>query len=195
MAMLNDRSSVLALLKSRKSASAKAMTGPGPEPEILAQIISIAVRAPDHGKLAPWRFIRFDGDARKAMGDVFAARWQALNPAHGAETVEAQRGLFLRAPVVVVVVSTAAPHVKIPEWEQVLSAGAVCQNILLACAALGVGCQWNSGWIAYDGPVTAAMGLQPHEKVAGIMYFGTSAVELEDRPRPDAAAITTIWGK
>ena len=101
----------------------------------------------------------------------------------------------VRQPVVVVVVSTAAPHVKIPEWEQVLSAGAVCQNILLACAALGVGCQWNSGWIAYDGPVTAAMGLQPHEKVAGIMYFGTSAVELEDRPRPDAAAITTIWGK
>ena len=193
--MLNDTSSALALLTTRKSASAKAMTGPGPEPDVLAQILTLAVRAPDHGKLNPWRFIRFEGEARAALGDVFAARWQALNPSHGAETVEAQRGLFLRAPVVVAVVSTAAPHVKIPEWEQVLSAGAVCQNILLASAAHGVGCQWNSGWIAYDPQVTAAMGVEPHERIAGLMYFGTSAVPLEDRPRPDAAALTTVWGK
>lgn len=191
--MLNDTSSILALLKTRKSASAKAMTAPGPTPQQLAEILSCAVRVPDHGKLAPWRFILWEGEARAEFGDVMKARWQALHPEHGAETLGTVRALFLRAPTILAVVSTAAAHPKIPVWEQQLSAGAVCMNILYAATALGVGCQWNTDWVAYDGEIAAAMGLKPHEKVAGLIYLGTPAGPLEDRPRPDAEALLTRW--
>ena len=120
------------------------------------------MRVPDHGKLAPWRFILWEGDARAAFGDVMAARWQALHPDHGAATLDLARALFLRAPTVLAVVSTAAEHPKIPVWEQQLSAGAVCMNILTAATALGLGCQWNTDWVAYDAEIARAMGLTPH---------------------------------
>lgn len=193
MQTFNDTSSVLSLLKSRKSASAKAMTGPGPTPEQLVEILGVAVRVPDHGKLNPWRFIVWEGDARVAFGDVMRARWQALHPDHGEQTLEAARGLFLRAPTILGVISTAAEHPKIPLWEQQLSAGAVCMNILYAATALGVGCQWNTDWVAYDSGIAAAMGLAPHEKVAGLIYLGTAAAPYEDRPRPDPQSLLTRW--
>jgi nitroreductase len=191
--MLNDTSSVLNLLRTRKSASAKAMTEPGPTAAQLSEILDIAVRVPDHGKLAPWRFILWEGDARKDFGEVMKARWHELHPEHGAESLDFVKGMFLRAPAVLAVVSSAAVHPKIPVWEQQLSAGAVCMNILTAATALGLGCQWNSDWIAYDGEIARAMGLKPHEKVAGLIYLGTPAAPLEDRPRPDASALLTRW--
>jgi nitroreductase len=191
--MLNDTSSVLSLLRTRKSASAKAMGEPGPTAAQLAEVLSLAVRVPDHGKLAPWRFILWEGDSRKDFGGVIAARWQALHPDHGPESLDFMRGLFLRAPAVLAVVSTAADHPKIPLWEQQLSAGAVCMNILTAATALGLGCQWNTDWVAYDGEIARAMGLKAHEKVAGLIYLGTPAAPLEDRPRPDAASLLTRW--
>ena len=191
--MLNDTSSVLTLLKTRKSASAKAMTAPGPTPEQLAQILEIAVRVPDHGKLAPWRFILWEGDARRSFGEVMKARWHELHPEHGADALAFVAGMFMRAPTVLGVVSTAAEHPKIPVWEQQLSAGAVCMNILSAATALGLGCQWNSDWIAYDAEIARSMGLAPHERIAGLIYLGTPAAPLEDRPRPDAAQLLTRW--
>ena len=191
--MLNDTSSVLNLLRTRKSASAKAMTEPGPSPAQIAEILNLAVRVPDHGKLAPWRFILWEGEARAAFGEVMRARWQALHPDHGTETLDAMRALFLRAPAVLGVVSTAADHPKIPLWEQQLSAGAVCMNILTAATALGLGCQWNSDWVAYDAEMARAMGLSPPERIAGLIYLGTPASPLEDRPRPDAGALLTRW--
>jgi len=191
--MLNDTSSVLNLLRTRKSASAKAMTEPGPSAAQIAEILSLATRVPDHGKLAPWRFILWEGAARTAFGDVMRARWQALHPEHGAETLDAMRALFLRAPAVLGVVSTAAEHPKIPVWEQQLSAGAVCMNILTAATAMGLGCQWNSDWVAYDAEMAHAMGLRAHERIAGLIYLGTPAAPLEDRPRPDAGALLTRW--
>ena len=194
MTQLNDTSSVLNFLHSRKSASVKAMAAPGPSPAELAEILSCAVRVPDHGKLTPWRFIVFEGEARQHFGEVLRRRWSALNPSHGADTLGFQANLFMRAPTVVVVVSTAAPHAKIPEWEQLLSAAAVCQNLLLAATALSVGCQWNTDWLAYDAETTKAMGLAGHERVAAVMYLGTPTAPLEDRPRPDAMALTTRWG-
>lgn len=191
--MLNDTSSVLALLKSRKSASAKAMTAPGPTAAQLSEILNLAVRVPDHGKLAPWRFILWEGDARGAFGEVMKARWHDLHPEHGPDSLAFVKGLFLRAPTVLAVVSAAAEHPKIPVWEQQLSAGAVCMNILLAATAMGIGCQWNTDWVAYDGEIARAMGLKPHEKIAGLIYFGTPSAPLEDRPRPDAASLLTRW--
>lgn len=193
MQQFNDTSSIRALLATRKSASAKAMGAPGPTAEQLSEILRLAVRVPDHGKLAPWRFILWEGDARAAFGDVMKARWQQLHPEHGEQTLAAVHGLFLRAPTVLGVVSTASEHPKIPVWEQQLSAAAVCMNILYAATAMGLGCQWNTDWVAYDAEIAAAMGLKPDEKVAGLIYLGTPTAPLEDRPRPDPATLLVKW--
>lgn len=193
MLQLNDASSIFSLLNTRKSASAKAMTAPGPTADQLVQILTIAVRVPDHGKLAPWRFILWEDEARAQFGDTMRKRWEALHPEHGEATLQFVHDLFLRAPAVLGVVSTAAEHPKIPVWEQQLSAGAVCMNILYAATALGIGCQWNTDWIAYDSGIAHAMGLKPDEKIAGFVYLGTPAAPLEDRPRPDPLALLTRW--
>ena len=190
---LNDRSDPLQLLATRRSAPLKTITEPGPTPEQLDMLLKIAVRVPDHGKLIPWRFILFEGDGRAEFGDLLAARWKELHPDHGEAAVEQARNFFMRAPAVLAVVSRAAPHVKIPEWEQVLSAGAVCQNIMLAASAMGLGCQWNTDWCAYDPKALAAMGLEPHEKVAGFIYLGTPGEPMTDRPRPDPASLLSRW--
>jgi nitroreductase len=195
MTKLNNLTSVLDFLKSRKSGSAKAMGGPGPSSEQISQILEIAVRVPDHGKLNPWRFVLFEGEAQARIGVMFAERWKTLHPDHGDDSLAFQRGLFQRAPVVIVVVSTAAAHGKIPEWEQLLSSAAVAYNIVLAAIAMGFDAQWQSDWVAYDPQATAAMGLVGTERVAGIVYIGTSTLPLEDRPRPDAEKLLTRWQK
>jgi nitroreductase len=193
MTMLNDTTSVLNLLKTRKSASAKAMSAPGPTAEQLSEILTCAVRVPDHGKLNPWRFIIWEGSARAEFGAAMRQRWHDLHPDHGENTLGFVANMFLRAPTVVAVISTAAEHSKIPVWEQQMSAGGVCMNMLLAATALGVGCQWNTDWIAYDPEIGKVMGLAPHEKVAGIIYFGTPTAPYEDRPRPDPQSLLTRW--
>lgn len=189
----NDTSSVLSFLETRRSASAKAMAGPGPTAAQLETILKAAVRVPDHGKLNPWRFILFEGKARARFGQAMRARWRELHPAHGEETLGIVEGLFLRAPCVLAVVSTARTHPKIPIWEQQLSAGAVCLTILHAATAQGFGCQWNTDWIAYDRAIAGVMGLTEDERVAGFIYIGTPAAPLEDRPRPDPASLLTRW--
>jgi nitroreductase len=188
---LNDTSSVLVFLKSRKSASAKSMTGLGPSKAQMDEILDIAVRVPDHGKLAPWRFILIEGEGRARMGQGFADVWAQNNPSHGNESLDFQRGLFMRAPVILIVISTAAAHGKIPVWEQQLSSAAVCYNAVLAATALGFDAQWQSDWVAYDDGAKAVMGVHAHEKVSGIIYIGTSRVPLEDRPRPDVSTLLT----
>ncbi len=190
---LNDISTTLRLLETRRSASAKAMTAPGPSRDQMAQLLRIAVRVPDHGKLMPWRFIVFEGTARDAAGDVLAARWRELYPDHSQAMVDEQRGMFARAPIVVCVVSTAREHVKIPIWEQQLSAGAVCQNLLIAATAMGIGCQWITGWYAFDEAVLARFGLARDEQVAGFVYLGTPDGPVGDRPRPEPDDLVTRW--
>ena len=129
----------------------------------LREILRLGVRVPDHGKLAPWRFLLWEGEARVRFGDVMRARWQALHPEHGEQSLSFVHDLFLRAPTVLGVVSTAQEHPKIPVWEQQLSAAAVCMNILYAATALGLGCQWNTDWVVYDAEIARAMGLAPNE--------------------------------
>ena len=191
----NDTSSLLTFLKTRKSASAKAMGEPGPSPAVLDDILQLAVRVPDHGKLAPWRFIVFEGAARAQVGAAFKARWAELNPTHGKESFDFHAGLFVRAPVVVVVVSKAREHPKIPIWDQQLSSAAVCFNLVLAAQAHGFDAQWQSDWVAYDAVAKAAMGVTDAEKVAGVVYIGTSTLALDDRPRPELASVVTRWVK
>jgi len=189
---LNNKSDTLTLLETRRSASAKAMAGPGPSEEQLGQLLKIAVRVPDHGKLTPWRFIVFEGESRERAGRIVAERYHELHPGHGEETLSIQRNMFSRAPCVVGVVSTAiSDHPKIPEWEQLMSAGAVCQNMLVAATAMELGAQWISGWFAYDRQVLNDFGLADNERIAGFIYLGTPAQLQEDRPRPEAASITT----
>ncbi len=190
---LNDRSSTLTLLETRRSASAKAMGEPGPSAEQIDQLLNIAVRVPDHGKLTPWRFIVFEGEARHEAGEILAARWKELYPGHGEAMLDEQRRLLARAPVVICVVSTAREHPKIPVWEQQLSAGAVCQNMVIAATAMGIGCQWITGWYAFDEVVLKQFGLAPDEQVAGFLYFGTPTEDITDRARPEAADLVSRW--
>lgn len=179
----------LDLLLSRRSGSAKAMGAPGPSKKQIAQILRAGARAPDHGKLFPWRFILFQGKGRERFGDILAQVQEAEG--ERPRQVEEERGRFLRAPLVIGVISAAREMVKIPVWEQELSAGAVCQNILIAAHAAGFVGQWVTEWYAYHPAVKQKLGLSPGERVAGFIYVGTSTAELEERPRPDMDKIVS----
>ncbi len=181
----------LDLLLSRRSGSAKAMMGPGPSEAELRTILAAGARVPDHGKLAPWRFIIFEGDARARMGELLVSTLLANEPDANEVRQEIERGRFLRAPVVVGVVSRAKEGIPIPVWEQVLSAGAVCQTMLIATHAMGYVANWITEWCAYDARVKQGLGLAAEEHIAGFLYFGTSAAPLEERVRPDLHSLTT----
>jgi len=179
------------LLLSRRSGSAKAMKEPGPSKKQLAQILQAGSRAPDHGKLFPWRFIVFEGKGRERAGDILAEVMKAEGERD--KQVEEERARFLRAPVVIGVVSAAREQHKIPVWEQELSAGAVCQNILVAAIALGFVANWLSEWYAYHPVVKDRLGLKPGERIAGFIYIGTAKDDLEERPRPEMDRIVTVF--
>jgi nitroreductase len=181
----------LALLTSRRSFKAAELTGPAPSAAEIDTLLTIASRVPDHGKLTPWRFIVFEGDARRAAGAAIAAAFRAKYPDAKPEHVEAERERLARAPLVVAVVSRAGPHVKIPEWEQVLSAGAAAMNLVLAAHALGYGASWITEWYAYDRSVLDALGLAPHVRIAGFIHIGRPPGPPEDRPRPPLSEIAT----
>lgn len=179
------------LLLSRRSGSAKAMAGPGPSQAQLRQILQAGARVPDHGKLFPWRFILFEGKGRKRMGDILGAVKQAEGERD--KQIEEERARFLRAPVVIAVISAAREQIKIPVWEQELSAGAVCQNILIAAHALGFVGNWLTEWYAYHPVVKEKLGLKPGERVAGFIYIGTAKEELEERPRPQMDQVVSYF--
>lgn len=181
----------LTLLAQRRSTKIAHMGEPGPSPEALRDILSLAVRAPDHGKLAPWRFLLLEGEGRARAGAALAAIHEADGA--GAETIAAERGRFLRAPCVVAVVSRAGPHPKIPQWEQELSAGAVCFALLLAGHAAGFAGCWLTEWPAYDARARAALGLAPEERIAGFVYLGTAREPAIERARPDLAGLVQVF--
>lgn len=178
------------LLLTRRSGSAKAMTGPGPSPEELESILTAAARVPDHGKLFPWRFIVFEDDARIRFGQLLV---DALSETEKMteEKYASEAARPLRAPVVVAVISRTREAIHIPEWEQVLSAGAVCQTLLIAAHALGYVANWLTEWYAYHPGVKDRLGLKAGERIAGFIYIGKSASDLEERPRPDMTKIVT----
>jgi nitroreductase len=184
-------SDALELLTTRRSFKPIELSGPAPSAAEIDTLLTVASRVPDHGKLAPWRFIVFEGEARRAAGDAIATAYRARYPDAKAEHVEAERERLARAPLVVAVISRAGPHVKIPEWEQVLSAGAAAMNLVLAAHALGYGASWITEWYAYDRSVLDALGLAPHERIAGFVHIGRPPGRPEDRPRPPLAEIVT----
>ncbi|MDR4305013.1 nitroreductase [Chelatococcus sambhunathii] len=181
------------LLKSRRSVPANALAEPAPSAEELDTMLTIAARVPDHGKLAPWRFIVIEGPARAELGGRLAELMKASDPEAPAGKVEAVAN-FCGSALIVAVVSRAGPHVKIPEWEQELSAGAVCMNLSIAVNALGYGAQWLTGWAAYDPKAREVIGLQQNERIAGFIHIGTPTERWTDRPRPELSEVVTRWG-
>jgi nitroreductase len=180
---------VLDFLALRRSASAGTLTTPAPSREELHDLLRLAARVPDHGKLNPWRFIVLEGDAKAAL-------------AAGLEAIAAQRddgekltaALFkLKVPPLSVAVVSRTIENKIPEWEQILSAGAVCMNLIIAAQAMGYGANWITDWYAYDPQAQALLGLEPGERVAGFVHLGTPAEPPAERVRPDLDAITAWW--
>ncbi|MGX1323782.1 nitroreductase [Bradyrhizobium sp. USDA 377] len=179
------------LLKSRRSVKPREMTAPGPSATELETILTIGARVPDHGKLAPWRFIIFEGDARQRAGEVIAKVFARKNPGAPVADVETERKRLMDAPLVIGIVSFTRPHPKVPAFEQELSAGASAMNIVTAATALGYGACWLTGWFAFDRDVLDGLGLKPDEKLAGFVHIGTPTKPSEDRPRPTLSDIVT----
>jgi len=179
----------LRFLARRRSVSAMSLTAPGPDDQALTDLMRIAARVPDHGKLAPWRFIILRGDAKDAFAEQITPLADSqVNP------VKAKAALrkLTRPPVCIAVISRHIPG-EIPEWEQRQSASAVCHQMLLAAAAMGWGANWITDWYSYDPRALALLGVGEGEQVAGYLYLGTATEAPQERPRPDIAPITSEW--
>jgi len=181
-------------MATRRSVPALSMEEPGPDGKTLRSILTLGARVPDHGKLAPWRFVVIEGEARARLGAAFADIVARHNPALSQEQSHLELTRLTRAPVVIMVVSRAAPHPKIPEWEQVLSAGAACMTLLMAANAHGFAAQWLTEWMSYDEDACAVLGIRAGEKIAGFIHIGTPTQKPTDRDRPNLADIVSWAG-
>ena len=182
--MLNDRSSLLSHLATRRSCRPRDLAEPGPDAGQLRRILEIAARSPDHGKLAPWRFVHVGRDRRPAFAAMLEAAYRAGKAEEpGRLEIEAVHRFATQAPELVVLLSRPVEG-KIPVWEQELSCGAVGMNLLHAAASLGFDGGWVTGWAAYSPEVLEALGGKPPERIAGFIFLGTAGVELEERIRP-----------
>ncbi len=188
--MFNNLSSPAAYLASRRSGKPREMNAPGPDAATLANILHIAARTPDHGKLFPWRFVIIED--RPAFADLLHRAFVSANPEARAAQIEAAVAPALMAPTLVVLLHAPQVSAKIPDWEQQLSTGAVAMNLLHAAHAHGFAASWITGWASYDENVRAEI-CQDEERIAGLFFIGTASQGLEERPRPDMAAITRQW--
>ncbi len=184
----------LELLRTRRSVKPMEMTGPGPTPAEIDALLTIASRVPDHGKLAPWRFIVFEGEGLRKASLIVEKGFKAKFPAATDEQAGDAGKRFAQAPLVIAVVSRAAPHPKISEWEQVLSAGASAMALVVAAHATGYAACWLTDWVSYDRATLDALGVAAEEKIAGFVNIGRAARAAEDRPRPVLADIVTRFG-
>lgn len=175
----------------RRSTLADQLGEPGPAPDMLKRMLTIAVRVPDHRRVVPYRFVRIAGDDRQRLGARLAEVFATQNADATATQIEREQNRFTRAPVTVCVVARLDPEHKTPVWEQTLTCGAVCQNLLLAASAHGFAAQWLTEWYAYDADVLSWLGLEEQEQVAGFIYIGTAQSPPRERARPELSAITT----
>ena len=183
---------VLDFMRKRRSVPAKSMSDPGPSEAEVADLVAIASRVPDHGKLAPWRFIRYSPEACERLGPIVLARALERDPGLDEQNREIERTRFLRAPVVVGIVSAARAHPKIPEWEQVLSAGAAAYGLLIAANAAGWDAQWLTEWVAFDEKLGPELGLRAGERFAGFIHIGTRTMPKSERDRPELASVYSV---
>lgn len=181
-----------ALLKRR---SAKTLTDPAPDDGALALLLECASRAPDHGRLRPWRFIVIRGAARERLGELMADRLRCRLPAASAETLQRERQKALRAPLIIVVAAVHNAEARIPPIEQTLATGAAAQNMMLAATALGFGAMWKTGDAAYDETVKAALGLKAGDAIVGFLYLGTAPIDGIPPPkRAEWEDRVSYWG-
>lgn len=190
--LLNDRSSPRALLETRRSGRPRDMVAPGPDAAQLAAMLAIAARTPDHGKLAPWRFVVVGADQRERLAQLITTAYRAERPQAARTEIEALEAFARQAPALVIVLSSPRPTSHIPLWEQELSAGAACMNLLHAAHALGFVGGWVTGWPAYSDAVRDAFGTAP-ERIAGFVFIGTPGAPIEERPRPDLGNLASHW--
>jgi len=190
--MFNALSSTLSLLRTRRSGRPRDLVEPGPGADELRRILEIAMRTPDHGKLHPWRFVHVAGDRRDAFADLLHRAYRVDNPDPGRLEIEANERLARMAPELVVALSSPTPGHKIPVWEQELSCGAAVMNLHLAAHAMGYVAGLVTGWAAYSPMVLDAFGAPP-ERIAGFIFLGTPAIELEERPRPEYDEVVSEW--
>ena len=181
----NDNRNTLTLLLTRRSAKARNLSSPGPDQDQLRDILKAGLRVPDHGKLAPWRFIVIEGEGQKRLSHIFATAYRSEKPGASNLELEGIRNFPQQAPVMIAVLSKLNTERAIPEWEQRLSAGAACQNIILAAHALGFKANWLTGWAAYSAEIIKELGGEENDKIAGFLFIGSSEKELSERPRPD----------
>ncbi|MGQ0661805.1 nitroreductase family protein [Sphingosinicella sp.] len=190
--MLNDRSSILFLLETRRSGRPRDFVAPGPSPEELARILAIAARTPDHGKLHPWRFVHVPRERREALAELLERAYRAANPDPGRLEIEAAHRFAHQAPELIVLLSCPIEGHKIPVWEQQLSCGAAGMNLLLAAHAMGYAGGWVTGWAAYSDMVRDAFGTHG-ERIAGFIFLGTPGAALEERMRPEPEEVVSEW--
>jgi nitroreductase len=181
------------LLLARRSVSANSLEEPGPSRSELELMLRAASRVPDHKKLVPWRFLLFQGEARAEFGKILAEVCRSEEEDPGAFRLETEAKRFLRAPLVIAVISRVVKNPAAPDWEQILSAGAACQNLIVAATALGYGAQWITEWYGYSPGIRRALGLADNERVAGFVYIGTPKEKPEERERPALADIVAPW--
>ncbi len=183
------------LLLTRRSSDVKKLIAPAPQGEALEQILTIATRVPDHGKLAPWKLVLLHAAGQKKLGAFCAELFVKQYPeaAKDEKLLAFERDRFIRAPLVIAVLSTPKESVKAPVWEQEMSAGAVCMNMLHACYALGFGAKWLSEWPAFRDEVVQELGGKPGDKIAGFIYIGTKTEELDDRERPKLSDVVAAY--
>lgn len=180
-------------LLSRRSVGIAFLREPGPNAAELEQILTIGTRVPDHGKITPWRLVLIEGAARQQAGERLAEIAARNNPGLDAASLEIERQRFLPAPLTIGVISSPQEHPKVPEFEQLLSAGNVAFNLLHAAHALGFAASWVTRWYAFDAEASAMLGARPGERFVGFVHIGTPTAAIEDRPRPALADIVSRW--
>jgi len=192
--MFNDRSTPLSLLQTRRSGKPRDLVAPGPDDAQLRQIIEVALRTPDHGKLAPWRFVIVPAERRAALAQLLEQAYRAEKPDARRLEIEAMHQFAHQAPSLVVALSSPVVGSKIPLWEQQLSVGAAIMNLLHAVHASGFAGGWLTGWPSYNAAVRDAFG-SANEAIAGFVFIGTPGRPLEERPRPEYESAVSVWSE
>ena len=182
-------------LLARRSVGIAFLKGPGPTATELEQLLTIATRVPDHGKITPWRLVVIEGEARIEAGAKLAEIYARNNPGTDEASIEIERQRFLPAPLTVVVISAPKAHPKVPEIEQLLSAGNVAFNLVHAAHALGFAASWVTRWYAFDDEAAVMQDAGEDERIIGFIHIGTPTATIEDRPRPPLADVVSYWGK
>lgn len=180
-------------LAARASTPSRLLGAPGPDRSTLEAMLELALRVPDHGRLTPWRYLLIQAEARQQLSELLVRRFLEREPAAAEAAIAKERQRFLHAPLIVTVIARTTPGHKIPVQEQLLSAGAVCFQLLLAAQAHGYGAQWLTGWAAYDPVIAAELGLAEQESVVGFIHIGTAREPAPERPRPLLADHLSDW--